>query len=440
MKTENLIAVLSASVLITGAALSSKLAIEEQPEVRYESPIKTKKPVIEEKPCVFMSVMGEQSVTDYAKFKNDSKTSSTIDRGEKWLTDAQNKDGGWGAGSHSNQGEMNPHAVSSDPATTAMASMALYRIGYSIEKGKYKQQLKDALEFLLSEVEKNKNNEYITQVRGTQIQTKLGQNIDAALTLQFLNQVVPTLTDGHLKKRVENAIQICVDKVEKSYDASGKVSGAGWAGVLQSSFANAGLEQASKNKNIKVNKDKIEAARNYQKGNYDADNNTAKTEDGAGVMLYAVSSSVRGSASEAKEAEEVFEKAKADGKISQRAEMNRDNLEKIGVTREKAASYDVATKVYKAAKVQAMDNNVMNGFGNNGGEEFMSFLQTGESLVVKKDNDWKHWYDNVSGKIIKIQNENGSWNGHHCITSPVFCTATCLLILTIENDIKTLQQ
>lgn len=440
MKTENLIAVLSASVVVTGAALSSQFTSKEQPLARYKAPVTTEKPVTEEKPCVFMSVMGEQSVTDYAQYKNNTKAQVTIDKGEKWLAEAQNKDGGWGAGSHSNQGEMNPHAVSSDPATTAMASMALYRMGYSIDKGKYKKQLKDALDFLVSEVEQNKNNEFITQVRGTQIQTKLGQNIDAALTLQFLNQVVPTLSDGNLKKRVENAIQICVDKVEQSYDASGKVSGAGWAGVLQSSFANAGLEQASKNKNIKVSKDKIAAARNYQKSNYDADNKTAKTEDGAGIMLYAVSSSVRGSAGEAKEAEELFEKAKADGKISQRAEMNRESLEKIGVPREKAASYEVASKVYKAAKVQAMDDNVMNGFGNNGGEEFMSFLQTGESLIVKKDNDWKTWYDNVSGKIIKIQNDNGSWNGHHCITSPVFCTATCLLILTIENDIKTLQQ
>ncbi|MCG2612208.1 hypothetical protein LZZ90_11890 [Flavobacterium sp. SM15] len=440
MKTENLIAVLSASVLVTGAALTSKISSEKNPVVQYKPSVAIEKPETEEKPCVFMSMMGEQSVTDYAKYKNDSKTTTTINKGEKWLAEAQNKDGGWGAGSHSNQGEMNPHAVSSDPATTAMASMALYRMGYSIEKGKYKTQLKNALEFLLSEVEKNKNNEFITQVRGTQIQTKLGQNIDAALTLQFLNQVIPTLSEGTLRKRVENAIQICVDKIEKSYDGNGKVSGAGWAGVLQSSFANAGLEQASKNKNIKVSKDKIDAARNYQKGNYDADNNRAKTEDGAGIMLYAVSSSVRGSATEAKEAEELFEKAKSEGKIDRKAEMSKENLEKIGVTREKAASYDVATKVYKAAKVQAMDNNVMNGFGNNGGEEFMSFLQTGESLMVKKDNDWKHWYDNVSGKIIKIQNENGSWNGHHCITSPVFCTATCLLILTIENDIKTLQQ
>ncbi len=136
----------------------------------------------------------------------------------------------------------------------------------------------------------------------------------------------------------------------------------------------------------------------------------------------------------------LFEEAKASGKIDKKATLNRANLEKIGITKEKAASYEVADKVYKAAKVQAMDDNVMNGFGNNGGEEFLSFLQTGESMIVKKDNDWKTWYDNVSGKMIKIQNPDGSWNGHHCITSPVFCTATSLLILTIENDIKTLQQ
>ncbi|ESU19879.1 hypothetical protein FCR2A7T_12820 [Flavobacterium cauense R2A-7] len=434
MKTENLAIVLNATALITGILLKDKIT----PENKFITPYK--KTLTEEKPCVFMSVMGEQSVTGYNTYKQDSKNTSAISQGENWLLKAQNNDGGWGAGSHNNQGEMNPHAVSSDPATTAMAAMALYRCGYTVEKGAYKQKLSDALHFLLNEVEKNKDNEFITQVRGTQIQTKLGQNIDAVLTLQFLNQVVPTLSDKKLTKRVENAIQICVDKIEKSYDGSGKVSGAGWAGVLQSSFANSGLEQAAKNKNIKVSKDKMDAARNYQKSNYDADSKTAKTEDGAGIMLYAVSSSVRGSAAEAKEAETLFEEAKASGKIDKKATLNRANLEKIGITKEKAASYEVADKVYKAAKVQAMDNNVMNGFGNNGGEEFLSFLQTGESMIVKKDADWKTWYDNVSGKMIKIQNQDGSWNGHHCITSPVFCTATSLLILTIENDIKTLQQ
>lgn len=430
MKTENLLLALTTSVLLTGAVIKTSDGVNNNTSVYYAQKNQ------EEPPCVFMSVMGEQPVAQYGIYKNDTTLKNVVQKGEKWLITAQNNDGGWGAGSHSNQGEMNPHAVQSDPATTAMAAMALYRMGYTTKKGPYQKELSRALEYLLQQVESNRNYDYITQVRGTQIQRKLGENIDAALTLQFLNQVA----EKNPSRRVESAIQICVNKVEKSYDQNGKVNGAGWAGVLQSSFASSGLEQAKKNKNITVNEEKITAARNYQKGNYNAESNTAKTEDGAGIMLYAISSSVRGSASEAKEAETILAKAKADGKINKTAELNRENLEKIGVSKEKAASYDVATKVYKAAKVQAMDNKVMSGYGNNGGEEFMSFLQTGESMLVKQDNDWKNWYDNVSGKLIKIQNNNGSWNGHHCITSPVFCTATCLLILTIENDIQSLQK
>jgi hypothetical protein len=78
----------------------------------------------------------------------------------------------------------------------------------------------------------------------------------------------------------------------------------------------------------------------------------------------------------------------------------------------------------------------MEGFGSNGGEEFLSYLQTGEGMIVSKDNDWKKWYDNISGRLLTIQNQDGSWNGHHCITSPVFCTATCLLVLSVNNDIE----
>jgi hypothetical protein len=59
-------------------------------------------------------------------------------------------------------------------------------------------------------------------------------------------------------------------------------------------------------------------------------------------------------------------------------------------------------------------------------------------MIISKDNSWKNWYDNMSGRMLKIQNNDGSWNGHHCITSPVFCTATCLLILSVNNDVEKL--
>jgi len=393
----------------------------------------------EEKPCVFMTLMGEQTSEGFAVAKTAEKFQETISKGELWLLEAQNTDGGWGAGLQSNQGERNPHAVSSDPATTAMSAMALYRCGYSMESGKHKETLEKAVHFLLNEIDKNQNSPYITAIRGTQIQGKLGQHIDAILTLQFFNQLLPTLKNEAMKTKVKAAIQICVDKIEKSMDNSGKVGGSGWAGVLQSSFANSSLEMASKNEGIKVDQEKRQKARDYQKSNYNPANASAKTEDGAGIMLYAVSSSVRGSAEEAKDADKIFKKAKEEGRIEKDAQLNEANLKRIGVSDEKAKSYDVADKVYKSAKVKAMNEDVLTGFGNNGGEEFLSFLQTGESMIVNHDDEWKKWYDNIGGRMMQIQNADGSWSGHHCITSPSFCTATCLMILSVENDIQKLQ-
>ena len=152
-----------------------------------------------------------------------------------------------------------------------------------------------------------------------------------------------------------------------------------------------------------------------------------------------MSSSVRGSAKESQEAKAIINQSKREGKLDKNAVLNKENLKKAGVSEEQAEIYDVADKVYNSAKVKAMNKEVISGFGNNGGEEFLSFLQTGESMIVNQDEEWKKWYDDVSGRIMSIQNNDGSWNGHHCITSPVFCTATCLMILTVENDIKKLQ-
>jgi hypothetical protein len=117
-----------------------------------------------------------------------------------------------------------------------------------------------------------------------------------------------------------------------------------------------------------------------------------------------------------------------------------DNLRKAGVAEEQAMKYNTAYQVNKAAKNMAQKEDVLTGFGNNGGEEFMSYLQTGEGLIVSHDNDWKSWYDKTSARLVGIQNNDGSWSGHHCITSPVFCTATCLLILSVNNDIERLRQ
>jgi hypothetical protein len=170
----------------------------------------------------------------------------------------------------------------------------------------------------------------------------------------------------------------------------------------------------------------------------DAKTGEVKTDRGAGIVLYSVSSSSRASAKEARKVQEEMNKAVRDGRLAKSAPASAENLEKIGFDKDDALKYSTAYEVYQSSKTQAQREDVMEGFGNNGGEEFLSYLQTGESMIINKDNEWKKWYDNMSGRILKIQNNDGSWNGHHCITSPVFCTATCLLILAVNNDVEKL--
>ena len=130
-----------------------------------------------------------------------------------------------------------------------------------------------------------------------------------------------------------------------------------------------------------------------------------------------------------------MEEAKKTGKLDPRAPVTVDNLVKAGLTRAEAQKYNTAYEIQVTAGVRAQESDVEAGFGSNGGEEFLSYLMTGESLIIGNDNEWKKWYDKMSGRLVQIQNNEGSWNGHHCITGPVVCTATCLLILSIDKDI-----
>lgn len=383
--------------------------------------------------------MGEESAADHSVYKTPEKVQLSIDRALSWIVNAQNQNGAWGAGSHSRQDIVDPHAVAADPATTAMVSMALLRSGTTLTEGKYSAQLKKALNYLLKVAEtSNAQSHNITDITGTQIQTKLGQNIDVILTAQFFSNVLDYVkNDPSLKARIQKNLDLCVSKIQRAQDSNGNIAGAGWAGVLQSSFATNALESA-KAKGANVDTELLDQSRNAQKNNYNAQTGDVKTEMGAGVMLYSVSGSARASAVEARRVEEEVSRAKKDGSLAPNAPVTAENLEKIGFEKDDAMKYSTAYEVYQSAKVQAQRDDVMDGFGSNGGEEFLSYLQTGESMVIGKDNEWKKWYDNISGRMLKIQNNDGSWNGHHCITSPVFCTATSLLILSINNDIEKL--
>lgn len=393
----------------------------------------------EPKGCVFKTVFENEVLDSAFLYKTPQKVNASVASALKFLAFAQHNNGGWGAGAHTNQRELNPHAVKTDPATTAMVAMAMLRSGSKLESGEYSTHLKKATEYLLREVEQSdKNSSTITSLTGTQIQTKLGANIDVALTAQFLTNLLDEKTaDKNFENRVRECLKICVNKIQQVQNSNGSFKGSGWAGVLQSSFATNALE-AAQAQGIAVDTTILQRARDFQKGNFNEKTGEVNTELGAGIVLYSVSGSTRASAKESRKAEEEFSKAKKEGRIDKDATLSSDNLEKIGYSKSEAQRYYTAYNVYNSAKNVSQQDNVMSGFGNNGGEEFLSFLQTGESMIISKDMEWKKWYDKISGTLLGIQNNDGSWNGHHCITSPVFCTATSVLILTVNNDIEKL--
>src|SRR5206468_9234644 len=73
------------------------------------------------------------------------------------------------------------------------------------------------------------------------------------------------------------------------------------------------------------------------------------------------------------------------------------------------------------------------GFGSNGGEEFLSFLKSGETLVLKGGKEWEDWNARMTKGLEKAQDKDGSWQGQHCITGKTFCTAGALLVLMADR-------
>lgn len=424
-------------ILFTSTGISAFILTQSSTSLR---PLRHKKQISEEKDgskgCVFRSLMGEDSLAQNIEIVQEDRINASIGKGEKWLMESQSADGGWGAGFHAYQKEMDPSKVPSDPATTALSCMALLRIHQNIDN----PSLQKGIQYLIQSVTNSQSiPENITDLTSTQPQTKLGGNIDVVLTAQFFSNVLDYTQEGsELDQSIRNSLAMCTQKIEKGIADDGSAKKGGWAGVLQSSFSTIALESADK-KGIAINRDKLEKSRDYQKGNYDMESGAVNTEKGAGVMLYSLSSTSRNSAKESREIKEKVQQAKAEGRLQAEDEINMQNLRKIGLSEEDAHKAYTAYEVNQATKSKAQQDEILSGFGNNGGEEFLSYLQTSEGLIIAKDNDWSTWYKKISATMLNIQNRNGSWNGHHCITSPVFCTATCLLVLSIQNDIKNLQ-
>jgi len=342
----------------------------------------------------------------------------------QWLLEAQSADGGWGSGSHAYQEVRDPHAVQTDPATTSFAALALMKAGGKLSENPYKKEILKALDRLLKDIDSRPDNGRITSLTGTQPQVKLGIHIDASMALQFLSTIRDQVNDQALATKIDKSANVCIDLIQKSQNADGGWAGGGWAPVLQSAMANNALEQAQTR--YDVDKKAIENSRNYQANNIASDG--VRAEDAAGVPLYAAVSAQRATSSESKEVQALLPGSFLVGQANQprSEEVISNELQDKGITKDKA---DRLAKSYNVNQIstKALENDdIWSGFGNNGGEEYLSYMMTSEALAHQDHDKWIQWRQTIEPKFKATQNPNGSWSGQHCITSPVFCTAAVI--------------
>ena len=88
----------------------------------------------------------------------------------------------------------------------------------------------------------------------------------------------------------------------------------------------------------------------------------------------------------------------------------------------------------KAITGQLSNSQFVNGFGSFGGEEFFSYLNISDSLHRSGGPEWDTWNRDIKAKMLKLQNEDGTWAGHHCITGRVAVTSAAILTLLADRE------
>jgi hypothetical protein len=338
--------------------------------------------------------------------------STAVDKAARWLASVQGADGGWGQdGGEASSARPGERLESSgnDVANTAVAALALLQAGRQ-----YQPQVERALAFILQRIEASPAEGLaITDRQGTQIQRKLGPCIDTFLASMLMSRVDGRASTAALNARVRKALQKTVAKIEKHQqsDGSWNIAG-GWAPVLGTSMASRSLFEAQ-SKGVAVNAAVLKRAESYTVSALSAPPPPVAAAGGMAEGRPVV-------ASPAAPAEAagvpLYQSAQA--------------LEQLSRT--------AADRVQNAKQISAIQGQLANkafvgGYGSMGGEEFFSYLNISDSMKRVGGDAWSKWHTDITQKIVGLQNSDGTWAGHHCITGRVAMTSAAILNLTVDR-------
>ena len=374
--------------------------------------------------------------------------SRNVKKGLDWLVEHQLPGGGWGQGEESVQMRGNSSLKDTpNVADTCIAVLALIRSGSSPREGLYRDAIVKGVRYVRLQVDESDSQSIsVTGVQGTRVQQKLGPNIDTFLASILLAEVKGRMPEEASEKATDLALHKVLGKIERHQKQDGTFDGQGWAPILAQAMCGKGINRARQS-GARVSDVTLARAENGAKLAFQA---STPATDGSPGSRATFASRGMGGGMGGSAGVELYSRAASVGVLSDSVNTNKVLAEKL---REKAANSkdkkeqaEAKTQLGQIADAEKVQNEAQSavvarladklfvaGFGSNGGEEFLSYMNIAESLVVKGGDDWKRWDSEMMENLNRVQNGDGSWSGHHCITGRTFCTSTALLVLMADR-------
>lgn len=363
--------------------------------------------------------------------------SDAVRKGFAYLIQHQHPEGGWSQGGgwrsdlHGGRVEGVNVADPADVANTCVATLALLRGEHTPRQGDYSGNVARGLDFIIGNVERaDVESPFVTTLRDTQVQIKIGPYVDTFLAVMTLTEAKGHMPDQAGEDRLAAALVKAVGKLERHQKDDGSWAMDGWAPVVGQGLAAAGLNRA-KQRGVPVADEVLQKTEKLARGQYDRTTKQYKLAGSAGVPLYGTASHLSSSAhtvnsyrTEKAKLHETMTNVTTPADVQKHAAETLKYIEEAEQAHEESlvASYD-----------SFKSDSFRQGFGSNGGEEFLSYLNISETLAAKEGKEWEDWDRSMTEGLERIQDGDGGWSGHHCITGRTFCTAAALLVLLADR-------
>lgn len=295
----------------------------------------------------------------------------SVDRGTRWLISAIRRDGFVGT----------DIGHPPDLGCTAMVGLALLSQGNTPQAGPHRKELRRVLDAVLAAVDDvNPNLNYPT---ATLVQRKIGNHAHLFIAGIFLSQVLGEAP--YAEQEISRALEKLVRVIGGAQKSDGTWGSESWAPVLGTVLGWISL-RASSSSGMKI----------------------AAASDTTGKALL---THLKGHLGQESWMHNFYKEA-ASLRVLFSLNHQEEPIFQEGVKR--------------LIKIVREDARV---FNQAGGEEFLAMYLVTECLVSKREKSWEPWYPAVRDGMIRVQNPDGSWSGHHCITARTFCTAAAVMTL-----------